>query len=158
MPYDWAGFLHARIDGINARAPLDGITRGGYRLVYTDEPTGYFKAREKDRKINDLSYSIGMVIGKEGAVASVMWGAPAFDAGITAGTKLVAINGHAYDDDALKAAIKAAKGGKQPIKLLIEQGDNYREVPVQWNGGLRYPRLERAGKGPSTLDALLSAK
>ena len=49
-------------------------------------------------------------------------------------------------------------GGSAPIRLLIEQNENYREVPVQWNGGLRYPHLERTGKGPSSFDALLAAK
>ena len=37
--YDWAKFLHDRIDLINPHADLDGITRGGYKLVYQDHPT-----------------------------------------------------------------------------------------------------------------------
>ena len=37
--YDWSAFLRARLDGTQPHAPLDGITRGGYELVYTDTPT-----------------------------------------------------------------------------------------------------------------------
>ncbi|WP_433985030.1 hypothetical protein RBB78_12430 [Tunturiibacter empetritectus] len=37
--YDWATFIHERIDNINPRADLAGIERGGYKLVFTDEPT-----------------------------------------------------------------------------------------------------------------------
>ncbi len=37
-PYDWATFLHDRVDRINPRADLAGIERGGYKLVYADKP------------------------------------------------------------------------------------------------------------------------
>ncbi len=39
VPYDWATFLHERIDNINPHADLAGIEQGGYRLVYTDKPS-----------------------------------------------------------------------------------------------------------------------
>ncbi|MDE3161905.1 MAG: M61 family metallopeptidase, partial [Acidobacteriota bacterium] len=39
VPYDWATFLHDRIDNINPHADLAGIEQGGYKLVYRDEPT-----------------------------------------------------------------------------------------------------------------------
>ena len=48
-PYDWAGFLHARVDAVAPPPPLDGITRGGYRLVFTDEPGSLWSGREKGR-------------------------------------------------------------------------------------------------------------
>ncbi|MBX4159325.1 hypothetical protein K4A07_19570, partial [Lactiplantibacillus plantarum] len=38
---DWATFLRSRLDadGPDARAPLDGLARGGWRLTYADTPT-----------------------------------------------------------------------------------------------------------------------
>ncbi|WP_157215029.1 M61 family metallopeptidase [Flavisphingomonas formosensis] len=158
MPYDWAGFLRQRLDKTSEHAPLDWVARGGYRLTYAEEPTTYFKAAESDRKIKDLTFSIGLVIGKGARVTSVQWDGPAFQAGITVGSEILAVNGRTYDDDLLKDAIKAAKGGTKPITLLIKQGEVYRSVDVQWNGGLRYPRLERVGGGASTLDALLAPR
>lgn len=38
-PYDWATFLHDRIDKINLHADMAGIEQGGYKLVYKDKPT-----------------------------------------------------------------------------------------------------------------------
>src|SRR5579859_357709 len=38
VQYDWATFIHERIDLINPHADLAGIERGGYKLVYTDKP------------------------------------------------------------------------------------------------------------------------
>jgi predicted metalloprotease with PDZ domain len=39
VPYDWAKFLHDRIDLINPHADLAGIEQGGYKLVYQDKPS-----------------------------------------------------------------------------------------------------------------------
>ena len=157
-PYDWAGFLHARIDAVNAPPPLDGITRGGYKLVFTEEPGTLWTGREKGEEVLALQFSIGLLIGKNGLVKDVRWDSPAFKAGITAGSTLIAINGDKYDDDDLKRVITAAKGATVPIALLIQQGDRFRTVDVAYNGGLRYPHLERTGTGPSSLDALYAPK
>ena len=157
-PYDWAAFLHARVDAVNPRPPLDGITAGGYRLVYTAEPGHVWSAREKGREITDLSYSLGLTVGKDNLVTEVLWDSPAFKAGITKGATLVAVNGDTFDPDELKAVITAAKGGTAPTVLLIKQGNRYRQVDVAWNGGLRYPHLERTGKGPGSLDRLFQPR
>ena len=83
---------------------------------------------------------------------------PAFQAGLSIGTSIVAVDGTAFDADRLRAAIRAATGGKTPIHLLVKDGSRYRDLPIAWTGGLRYPRLERVGSGASTLDALLAPK
>jgi predicted metalloprotease with PDZ domain len=158
VPYDWAKFLRDRVYTVAPGAPLAGLERGGYKLVYTDTPTAYWKANDTTRKRMDLSYSVGLIVGKEGRVAAVQWDSPAFNAGLTLGTTLVAVDGDSYSDDRLKEAITAAKGGTAPIRLLTKTDDVYREVMLQWNGGLRFPRLERSGKGPASIDALYAAK
>jgi len=158
QPYDWAGYLHGRVDAIAAKAPLEGITAGGYRLVYREEPTRWTKALEKSRKNSDLSYSGGFVVSNEGKITAVIWDSPAFNAGMTVGSELVAINGRSFDSDLLKRAIKEARTGRDPIRLLVKSGDAYRTLDLDWHGGLRYPWLEKSGKGTGTLDALLAPK
>ena len=153
-PYDWTSFLRSRLDGHGPGAPLDGLARGGYKLVYTDTPTSFFKDNEKRRKITDLSFSLGVVLNKDGKLTDVHWGGPAFNAGLIPGTTLVAVNGLAYDDDKLKDAIKA--GGA--LELLVKTGDHVRSVSVAYTGGLRYPHLERIAGTPARLDAILAAK
>ncbi len=156
QPHDWAALFRARIDETSEHAPLDGFTRGGYRLVYTDTPTDWFKALEKKRKVTDLSYSGGFILGKEGEISGVQWDSPAFNAGLTVGTKLIAVNGRALDTDQLKAALKA----KKHLSLLVRSGDVFRTVELNYDGGLRYPRLEKIPGAPaaSGLDALLTAR
>ena len=158
QPYDWRGYLLRRIFEIAPQAPLEGITEGGYRLVYNDQPTKWITSLEKNRKFTELSYSGGLTVGTDGKIGSVLWGSPAFNAGLTVGTELVAVNGRKFDADALKEAIRAAAGNGPAPELLIHAGDVYRTVRIEWHGGLRYPHLEKVGGAPSTLDALLAPR
>ena len=80
-PYDWAGFLNARLTGHGPGAPLDGIARGGYKLVYTETPTAYAKTADAAGKRTDLNYSLGLSAGNDAVVSTVMWQGPAFKAG-----------------------------------------------------------------------------
>ena len=156
VPYDWAGFLRQRLDEHAKGAPLDGFTDGGYRLVYGEEQSGYLKDLERTSKAIDLSYSIGASV-KGGEITQVIWDGPAFDAGLAVSNRIVAVNGRAYSDSGLKDAIRSAKGTKEPIHLIVQAGDYFRNVDIQWNGGLRYPKLERTG-GKPTLDLLLAPR
>ena len=158
-PYDWAKFLDTRINQPGQPAPLQGITAGGYRLVWKDEPNPYDKARMTDAKNLSLTYSLGLTIDKDAKVTAVQWDSPAFNAGVVSGAKIVAINGAGYDADGLKAAIAAAKTGA-PLVLLVQRGDRFDSVTVPWQGGLRYPWLERAAPGtaPTGLDRLLNPR
>jgi len=158
QPYDWRGYLQRRVYDVAPAAPLEGINQGGYKLVFTSEPTKWIKSSEKSGKNNDLTYSGGFVVGNDGKVSSVLWDSAAFNAGITVGTEIVAVNGRTFDADALKDAIKGAIDNGQAPELLIHDGDVYRTVKLDWHGGLRYPRLEKVGKAPGTLDALLAPR
>ena len=157
-PYDWAGYLTKRTTEKAIGAPMGGLTLGGYRLIYTDEPTPFFQDKEKRATELDLSYSIGLTIGKGGKVNTVIWDSPAFNAGLTSAAEIVAVNGRTYTDDAIREAITAAKGGKDPVRLIVKSGIRVREVPIMWNGGLRYPRLEKTGAGDGSLDLLLKPR
>jgi predicted metalloprotease with PDZ domain len=158
FPYDWAEFLKARLDSVGAPAPLDGFRRGGYRLTYTDKESEYTKSSEHVRKLTNLLYSLGLVIDHGGAVSEVLWDGPAFNAGVTVGSQIVAENGVAYDSDDLKDAIVNAKSSHAPIQLLLKRGDRYVTCTVNWHGGLRYPHLVRIAGTQPLLDDLLKPK
>jgi predicted metalloprotease with PDZ domain len=156
QPYDWATYLDRRLNAYSERAPLEGINEGGYRLIYTDTPTDWFKAGEKKSKSVDLTWSGGFSAStKDGAITAVLWDSPAFDAGLTVGTKILAVDGRTFDGDALKRAVAAAGKSKAPVRLLVQSGDSFRTAELDWHGGLRYPRLEPTAGGKGTLDALL---
>ena len=155
QPYDWAGFLHQRLDVVSDHAPLDGFARGGYQLVYTNVASDYFKTGEKLRKITDLTYSGGFTLGKDGEITDVAWDGPAFNAGLSVGSKLIAVNGRALDTEQLKRDIKAKKS---PLTLLVRSGDIFRTTQLVYDGGLRYPRLVKNVPSATSLDDLLAPK
>ena len=157
-PYDWASFLRTRLDGHGPGAPLDGLARGGYKLVYTDEPSAWTKTAEGQRKITDLTYSLGLVINSTGNITDVLWEGPAFKAGLTTGRQVIAVNGTAYAGGEIKDAVKAAKTGKAPIELLVKSGDRYATYRIDYHEGLKYPHLERVGASPARLEAIVAAK
>jgi predicted metalloprotease with PDZ domain len=156
--YDWTTFLRSRLDETTPRAPLDGLERGGYRLVYNETPTDFAKANEARRKVTDLTYSLGAVVDSTGKFTSVMWDGPVFRAGLTTAVQIVAVNNVAFDGEKLKAAVKATKENGPPVELLIKQGELYRSIKIDYHGGLRYPRLERINGTPALLDDILDRR
>jgi len=158
QPFDWDGFLRARLTGRDSGAPLDGLARGGYRLTFVDTPGEYFRALETRAKNTDLSFSLGMIVAREGTLSEVLWDGPAFRAGLTEGTQLVAVNGQSYSSDDLKEAIRLAQGSAAPIELLVKNKDQYRTVRLDYRLGLRYPKLERIPGAPALLDAILAPR
>ncbi len=157
VPYDWDGFLTKRLTEKANGAPLGGLTQGGYRLVFGDEPTALFKDGEKRNKEVNLSYSLGATISKA-KLSSVIWDGPLFNVGLTVDSEIIAVGGQVYSDDAIKDAVTAAKGTNTPIRLIVKNGDRVREVQVPYYGGLRYPKLEKVGTAEGGLDMLLKAK
>ena len=158
MPYDWTGFLRTRLDGHPAHAPLDGLTRGGWKLVYTAEESPMQKSMGARRKGADFTFSLGLSVGHGGTLASVQWDGPAYKAGLAAGGKLIAVNGMAFDDPGdLSNAIKQAVTDKGPIELLVQYDKHFQDVKIDYHGGLRYPHLERIPNTPDRLDDILAA-
>lgn len=155
--FDWAPFLRSRVEGHGPGAPLDGLKRAGWKLVYTDTPTDTIKAAEERSKSADFSYSLGFSVRADGGVSNMVWDGVGFRAGLAGNTTIVAVNNRAYKAEVLKAAVKAAKGGKAPIELLVRKGNNLRTISLDYHDGLRYPRLERIPGTPDRLDAIYKA-
>jgi predicted metalloprotease with PDZ domain len=158
QPYDWPGFLRTRLESHGPGAPLDGVARGGYKLVYAETPSGYFKDSDERRQVTDLTYSIGAVIGRTGQLTDVLWEGPAFKIGLTVGTQIIAVDGRAFEPGRLESAIKDARTSGAAIELLVKNGDRYRTVRIDYRDGLRYPRLERDAAMPARLDQIFTAR
>src|SRR3546814_4173298 len=71
-PYDWASFLDQRMRAPGQPAPVQGIERAGYKLVWRDTPNAYDKARMASSKGYDLTHSLGLSIDKDGVAGSIL--------------------------------------------------------------------------------------
>ena len=159
QPHGWAAFLRQRLDNNDPRAPLQGIARSGWQLGWTDKPSEFRKAAEARNKATDFSHSIGIEVSTtDNKIASVAWGSPAFDAGLTPAATLLAVNGRSYKPEGLKDAITVAKASGEPIDLLVKSGDLYHTARVKYRGGLRYPTLVRIEGTPDRLSALFAPR
>jgi predicted metalloprotease with PDZ domain len=161
VPYDWAGFFKARIATVSPHADLDGITGGGYKLVYTDTPSELFKAQETDSKVVDALFSIGLSIASggdaDGTIRDILTQSAAFGAGLAPGMRIVAVDGRRFSADVLRAALRAHKGGNVPLQLIVENGGFFKVVSFAAPDGERYPHLVRTG-GPDVLQAVYHPK
>ncbi|SFW75815.1 Predicted metalloprotease, contains C-terminal PDZ domain [Luteibacter sp. UNCMF366Tsu5.1] len=155
-PYDWAKYLRERVDG--HKGDLEGIERGGWKLVYNDKPSDAVKGIESRRHYTDLTYSAGFAVSSKGDIADVRWDGPAFNAGLSPGMHIVAVNNKEFDGDALKDAVTAAKTDKAPIELLVKNFDQYKTIKIDYHEGLKYPHLERVSGKPDWIGELYKAK
>jgi len=155
IKYDWATFLHDRIDNVNPRADFAGIEQGGYKLVYTDKPSASLRtlaAAGGRRGGPDLWYSLGLRGNAEGVITDVRWGGPADKAKIAPGQKIIGVNGRTINTGSLLEAIQKAKSDSAPIHMIIQTEDVLNMVDVDYHDGERYPSLERVAGTPAYLD------
>ena len=154
-PYNWAQLLHDRVDATSTHAPLGGIERGGWKLVYTDKPNVFTAAAEKQFKFSDFSYSLGFAVGEDGKVDDVIVGSPAHQAGLGPSMKLVAVNGRKWTPEVLHATIKSAQGSSQSIELLVENAQFFKTLSIPYHDGEKNPHLERVTAEPDILGDIL---
>ncbi len=156
QPYDWATFLHTHVDRLAPQVPEDGITRGGYKLVYGDTEPEWEKKSVRGPRGLDLSTSLGLRVLPTGVIRTVGWGSPAFQAKLISGMEIIAVNGTAYSADALRDAVLKAEKDKAPMVLLVKHADQIETVNLDYHGGLRYPTLQRQDGKPALLDNILA--
>jgi predicted metalloprotease with PDZ domain len=157
QPFDWAGFLRTRVYDVAPQVPENGITQGGYRLVYNDNQPDSVKHADPTNPTS-FATSLGFSVKPDGGLGDVWWDSLAFKANITPDMQVQAVNDQKFTVAILREAILAAEKSKDPIKLLLKRGDDFLTVSLDYHGGMRYPHLERVESAPARLDDILSPK
>jgi predicted metalloprotease with PDZ domain len=159
VPYDWPAFFQQRVASVQLRAPLGGITGGGYRLTYAAAPSDYQKAVEENEKRIDARYSLGITIAKDdGTIRDVVGGGSAFNAGIAPGMKIVSVDGREWSADQFHAALRAHAGQTAPLELIASYAGFVRAYALPATTGERYPRLERVPGTPDLLSRIYAPR
>ena len=155
-PFAWRDWFEQMLGDTRDDAPLAGLDRGGYRLVYRDRPSVYQTAQEQASGMIDLTHTLGATIGTDGRVTDILWGGAAFAAGLTAGSAILAVAGRDFSADGLRSLVGASVG--ENLALIVRRGDAVRSLSVELPGALRYPHLERIEGVPPRLDNILSPR
>ncbi len=154
-PYDWHAFFERYVYSVSPHPPYDDIERAGWRLVYNDKPNAYGGGRNAKDKGMNLWYSLGLKINGDGAVSDVRKGSAAWNAGVSPGVKIAAVNDQQFDGDTLEYAVKSAQHSSNVIRLLGSLNGWYGTYTVNYHDGLRYPHLVRIGGRPDMLGKIV---
>jgi predicted metalloprotease with PDZ domain len=154
-PYDWAGFLRARLDGTSTKTPIEAVENGGWKLAYTEESNATEEIESMLEKRLNLTFTVGMVISDDGTVSDVIHGAPAYNAGIGPGMKIIAVNGKQYSPDEMRQAVEVSKSSTTPIQVIVANGAQFQTRSIDYHGGLRCPHLVRDASRPNYLGEIL---
>jgi predicted metalloprotease with PDZ domain len=152
-PYDWDQFFHRHIAERREQPPFGGIERGGYRLVFKEQPNDFHRDADKQEGLLDLGHSLGLSLDTEGKIKEVIWDGPAFRAGATAGSQVLAVNGWTFSDNAMQTALAACRQSGV-TRLLVRRLKHCEELEIRYDGGPRYPHLVRNQEMPRLGDIL----
>ncbi len=155
QPHDWAAFFRERVDTIEPHPPMGGIQNGGWKLTYNATRPDLFRADEEEHRNYDFRYSIGLIVKEEGRVQDVIVGSPAYKAGIAPDDKVIAINNRAFAGNLVREAIDATASGPAPLEFLIKRGEFFSVHKVEYQGGSKYPHLERDESKPDLLSKIM---
>jgi predicted metalloprotease with PDZ domain len=153
-PYDWRGFLNQRLTSMSPTPPMGGVEQAGWHLVYTDKPNTALAYSESRNKGADVSASIGFTVSENGRIGDVVPSSVAARAGLAPGGRIIAINGRAYSTERLRDVIKASAKTTTPIEIIVESGEFFATLSVDYHGGERYPHLERVTGKADWMEAL----
>lgn len=157
VPYDWRGFFVKRIYSINPRAPVDGITGGGWMLIYNDTPNTRIAGDEALRTYTNLVYSLGCQVDEYGYIFDVNPDLAVGQAGISPGIRILKVNGTEFSGEVLSNAVTNAKTDASPIVLEVEGSNFTRTVELDYHDGRRYPHLVRDLTRPDLLSDIIKS-
>ena len=153
--YDWTSFFRARLDSTDPQAPLGGVTGGGWRLVYNDDPNEVLSASEAASQHGDFTSSLGLRVTHDGSIIDAIPGMPAFASGLSPYSKIVAVNHRKFSVDELKRAVRESRANPGVIAIESENAGRLESHEIQYHDGNQFPHLERVDSAPDYLDEIL---
>jgi predicted metalloprotease with PDZ domain len=152
-PYDWASFLHKRLDSLANKTPEESMLAGGWQLIYNDQPNEAERLRDLLRKQANLMNTIGLVASDDGTLSTVLYDGPSFQAGLGPGMKITEVGGQKFTLDVLRGAVSAS--ATTPVTLKVANGPQLQDYTINYHGGAKFPHLQRIPNHADVLDEIL---
>jgi predicted metalloprotease with PDZ domain len=149
--HDWKSFFEKRVSATDTEAPLDGLTRSGWKVELQDKAGDLLKNRDSDEKTVSLTTSLGLLLKDEGQVVDLIPGKAADKAGLGPGMKVIGVNHRRFTPERLHQAVEATKGGGEKLVLLLENDEYFKTVTLDYAEGEKYPALVRDKEKPDLL-------
>jgi len=157
-PNDWKAFFEQRVYRVAAEPPLAGLFAAGYKLGTSEKKPKLLGLSEKAFKYVSYDDTFGFYTNHENVVRDVDPSGPAARAGLTAGMKILAVDGRKWTPEIVDAALTRARSDGAPIAILTEREGSFRTVQVDYHGGIRWKTVERDPAKPDVLAAIFASK
>lgn len=154
-PYDWKGFFTARLAEKQPRAPMGGLTEGGWTVSYRETPNPFVLSLSEE--VLPLPSSLGLVVKEDGLILDVGRETPAYRSGLGPGMRIIAVNGRRFSREVFLQALASARDGR-PIQLLVENNEFFTTHELRYVGGVRFPYLTRDEQKPDLLSRILAPR
>jgi len=154
QPYDWRAFWQERLDRHEGDALDRGVLQSGWKLGFGAGPSVMHRAHEADDRDLDARFSLGFYVDDEAALSDIIPGSPAEKAGLSPGDRIVAINDRKWSKDELRDALNLSAAGTPAMTLLVQRGDRFKRVEIDYSGGPREPDLVRVPETPDLLGSI----
>src|SRR4030095_16142087 len=93
-----------------------------------------------------------------GVIVDVVPDSSAWKAGAAPGMKVIGVEQRRYTKNVMRDLIRWSGETSSTIRLLLENGDFFREISVEAIHGERYPTLERIAGAPDVLGSILAPR
>jgi predicted metalloprotease with PDZ domain len=153
-PYDWHKFFRERLEPTDPPPAFRGLSEGGWRLLYNDEPNEMLAA-EQESGTADFTSSLGLIIKNDGYIQDAVPGMPAYESGLGPYMKVVGVNGRQFSLEELIRAIQNSKSNPAPISVLVSNSGVLESHDLIYHGGAAYPHLQRVQSVKDYLDDIL---
>lgn len=151
VEYDWATFISERVDETTGK-PLAGAQALGYSVQYTNEPPRGPGGGRIDPL--DARDSLGMSLGGDGTIRTVILGSPADKAGLAPRMRIMGIQGHTWSRQRF-ADLMSGSAAAGSIELMTVSGDRILTSTITYDGGPRYMTLVRDESRPDILAEIM---
>jgi predicted metalloprotease with PDZ domain len=143
-PGDWRSFIRRHLDQTGTMALFAALDRTGWKLGYTAVRNAALATDDRRRQSTNRLASIGIYLDADNRIIDVIEDRAAARAGAGPGMRVIAVNGERFTSVVLDDAIIAAQKTREPISLLVEKGDYYQTLRVEYYDGQRFPHLARS--------------
>lgn len=152
--FNWDSLITERVYKPQEKFDTEVARQCGYRLEYTTETPERIKRWQKRFKGVYFLESLGLSVNSKGKIGSVIPGSPADEAGLFDGMEIVGVEGKKYSKKRLEDAIRNSVMTEK-VTLLTLNGDEYRDVVIEYDDGLRYYILAKENSQADRLSEIL---
>lgn len=155
VAHDWDAFIRERAEMVRERPVMSVTEELGYTIQFSNTPPG--GPRDARMDALDARDSLGMTIGWDGSIGSVLLGTPADEAGLGPRMRIIGVGEHVWSRARFVEALEASAVTGE-VRLLMTSGDRIIEKVIKYDGGPRYMTLVRQGGGEDVVGAILRAR